>query len=63
MENKVEVYLQSLGVDVWKYVENGYNGPKTAPIDAADGRLYGCNVRARNALLCGLVDSEFTKVM
>ena len=60
---RMEVYLQSLGVDIWQSVENGYNAPKTAPVDIVDRRLYEYNARARNAILCGLEDSEFTKVV
>ena len=59
----MEAYLQSLGVDVWKFVENGYDVPKIAPVDVVDRSKYEYDARARNALLCGLVDSEFTKVM
>ena len=37
---RVEVYLQSIGVDVWKSIENGYNAPKTTPVDVDDRRQY-----------------------
>ena len=36
----MEVYLQSLGFDVWQLVENGYNAPKNGPFDATDRRQY-----------------------
>ena len=43
---RMEVYLQSLGVDVWKSIENGYDVPKTTPIEAAERRQkgYECNI-------------------
>ena len=50
-------------MDVWKLVENGYQVPKSTQIDAIDKRLYENNAMARNAILCVLVDYEFTKVM
>ena len=59
----MEVYQQSLGVDIWDSVENGYEVPKTTPMDAADKRQYKNTARARNAKLCDLTDYEFTKVI
>ena len=58
----MEVYLQSLGFNVWHSIENGYNIPKIASIEV-DKRKYECNSWDRNSILCGLVDSDFTKVM
>ena len=44
-------------------MENGYDVPKTTLIDALDKLWYENNARAMNALLCGLVHSELTKVI
>ena len=43
-------------------VQNVYNSPKTDLVDIDDIILYENNVRERNAILCGLVYSEFTKI-
>ena len=59
----MEVYLQSLGVDVWHSTQNGYQVPETRPMDATDRILYKNNARAMNAILCVQADSEFPKVM
>ena len=59
----MEMYLQSHGVDSWWSMENGYNVPKTVPIDATDRSKFENNARSRNTLLCGLEYSDFTKVM
>ena len=59
----MEVYLQYLGVYVWKSVENGYDVPKTTLVDAIERRKHEYNARERNAILCGLAYSEFTKFM
>ena len=59
----MEVHLQSLEVEVWQSIENGYNVPVTTPINPLERRHCECNARERNALLCGLADIGFTKVM
>ena len=60
---KMEVYLQSLGVDIWVLVENGYHGPKMSPNDPMVKRKYEHNVKTINALLCGMEYFVFIKVM
>ena len=59
----MEAYLQSLEVNVWQLVKNVYSVPKTTIVDIIIKILYENNARVRNAILCGLEDSEFTKVM
>ena len=59
----MEVYLQSLGFDIQQLVKNGYNTRKTSLVETIDKILYEYNEKARNAILCGLEDVEFTKVM
>ena len=59
----MEVYLQSLGVDIWDSVENGYEVPKTTSMDLVDRGQYKNNSRAKNEILSGLENFYFTKVM
>jgi len=35
----MEVYLQSLGLEMWLSVKDGYAGPSTPPTDTADKNL------------------------
>ena len=58
----MEEYLQSLGFDIQKSVQNVYNYPKTDIVDIDDIILYENNAREKDAILCGLAYSEFTKI-
>ena len=49
----MEVYLQCLGVDILKYVENDYKLPNILPIQALNKRKYECNARSRNTMWFG----------
>ncbi|XP_057833096.1 uncharacterized protein LOC131043884 [Cryptomeria japonica] len=60
---KMKAYLNTLGYDVWQSVVDGYTPPSTPLTDAAGKRKSENNAKAEHALLCSLVDSEFTKVM
>ena len=53
----------SLGVDVWSSVLVDYDVPDVPPIDVDGKKLYGNNVKAKNAILFGLSQSELVKVM
>ncbi|KAJ8634626.1 hypothetical protein MRB53_008893 [Persea americana] len=53
---------QNLLQDVWNIVKKGYKGSND-PTDAADKKLFENDSKARNALMCGLSDSELVKVM
>ena len=59
----MRVFLQALGIDVWQVVVNGYNVPSTPPIDNVGRKLYNGNSKAMNAILSGMVESVFVKVM
>ncbi|KAJ8622112.1 hypothetical protein MRB53_030641 [Persea americana] len=48
--------------DVWNIVKKGYKGSDD-PTDAADKKLFENDSKVRNALMCGLSDSELVKVM
>ena len=65
---QLEFYLQSLGMDVWKSVEDGYEflkatdeleendecaTSKTVSVDTENRRQYEWNVRAKNVILFG----------
>ena len=48
---RTKSYLQSLGVDVWAIVEEGYQYPASIPTDAAERKKYETNAKAVNVLL------------
>ncbi|KAJ8644509.1 hypothetical protein MRB53_006257 [Persea americana] len=58
----MQTYLSALGYDIWDCVRKGYKG-KEEPTDVAEKKLFENDSRARNALLCGLSNSELVKVM
>ena len=60
---RMKVFLQTQGVDIWQVVLNEYKVPTTIPIDATGKRLYESNSKAMYAILRGLAESEFVKVM
>lgn len=52
----------SLGADVWDVVETGYTQPVV--LASKDDKLeFSFNDKAMNAILNGLAESEFVKVM
>ena len=53
----------SLVCDVWLSVENGDTTPNTAPSDTAAKKLRNDNSRDVNAILGGLANPIFVKVM
>jgi len=59
----MHTYLSALGYDIWEAVENGYTTPFTPITDAADKKAYGNNSKAKNVIMCGLVDSDLLRVM
>ncbi|KAH9308310.1 hypothetical protein KI387_036221, partial [Taxus chinensis] len=60
---RMRTYLMALGFDIWQSVAVGYIIPSTPPIDQASKKAFENNAKAMNAILCGLLDSEFVKVM
>ena len=60
---RMRVYLQAQGVDIQKEVVNKYNVPATPPTNHATKNLYEDNSKAMNAILSGLVETVFIKVM
>jgi len=59
---RMRTYLMSLGADVWEVVEIGYTKPVV--FASKDDKLeFSFNAKAMNAILNGLAESEFVKVM
>jgi hypothetical protein len=60
---RMRSYLMALGCDVWLSVINGYTVPTTAPSDTTAKKLCNDNSRVVNAILGGLANNVFVKVM
>jgi hypothetical protein len=60
---RMKIYMMALGCDVWLYVVNGYMAPTTAPSNVVAKKLYNDNSRVVNAILGGLENPIFVKVM
>jgi hypothetical protein len=59
---RMRTYLMSLGADVWEVVETGYTKPNV--FLSKDEKLeFSFNAKAMNAILIGLAESKFVKVM
>ena len=59
---RMRTYLMSLGADVWEIVETRYTKP-TVFLSEDEKLEFTFNAKAMNAILSGLVESEFVKVM
>ena len=60
---RMKTYLSALGFGTWDAVKKGYTPPPLGPSDEAGRKAFECDAKARNALMCGLVDSELVKVI
>ena len=59
---RMRTYLMSLGADVWDVVDTGYVNPIV--LASKDDKLeFSFNIKAMNAILSGLAEAEFVKVM
>jgi hypothetical protein len=59
---RMRTYLMALGVDVWDVVETGYTNPVV--LASKDDKLeFSFNAKGMNAILNGLAEAEFVKVM
>jgi hypothetical protein len=59
---RMRTYLMALGADVWDVVETGYINPVV--LASKDDKLeFSFNVKGMNAILNGLAEAEFVKVM
>jgi hypothetical protein len=60
---RMRIYLMDLGCDVWLSMVNGYKEPPTTPSNDVATKLCTYNSRVLNAILGGLPNSIFVKVM
>jgi hypothetical protein len=60
---RMKVYVQAQGADVWKMIVNTYDIPTNPPADGRDVKLYEENLKEMNAILSGLTEIVFVKVM
>jgi hypothetical protein len=59
---RMRTYLMALGADVWDVVETGYTKPVV--LANKDDKLeFSFNAKGMNAILNGLVEAKFVKVM
>jgi hypothetical protein len=59
----MKTYVQEKGFEVWKSIVDGYKEPVIPPTNENGRKLSLNNLKAKNALLKGLVDSIYVKVM
>ena len=59
----METCLTAIGFDVWQSVLDGYTPPQNPPTDTTGKIMCENNAKAKHAILCNLVESEFGKVM
>ena len=62
---RMRVYLQAQGANVWRIIVNTYDIPGNPPTDAPspERKHYEDNSKAMNAILSGLTEIVFLKVM
>jgi hypothetical protein len=60
---RMKTYVQAHGFEVWKSVVDGYKEPTVPPTNENGRKLSLNNSKAKNALLNGLGDSVYGKVM
>jgi hypothetical protein len=59
---RMRTYLMALGADVWDVVETGYTKPVV--LTSKDDKLeFSFNAKGMNAILNGLAEAEFVKVI
>jgi hypothetical protein len=60
---RMKSYMLALGFDVWQSVVDGYTMPTTPPTDTAGNKICNNNSRVVTAILGGLKNSTYVKVM
>jgi hypothetical protein len=60
---RMKTYVQAQGFEVWKSIVDGYKEPVVPPTNENGRKLSLNNSKAKNAILNGLVDSVYVKVM
>jgi hypothetical protein len=59
---RMRTYIMALGADVWDVVKTGYVKPFV--LDNKDDKIeFNFNAKAMNAIMSGLAEVEFVKVM
>jgi hypothetical protein len=56
-------YILSIGLEVWKLVEKGYDVPKAMPIEAEDRKKFWEHEKSLNTLQVGLSKKILSKVI
>ena len=59
----MNAYLMSMGFEIWAIVTDGYKRPKTQPSTSEEIEECQNNATTMNAILAGLTETEFFKVM
>jgi hypothetical protein len=60
---RMKTYIQAHGFEIWQSVVDGYKEPAVPPTNERAIKLGQNNFKATNALLNGLYESVFTKVI
>jgi hypothetical protein len=59
----MKTYTQTEGFEIWKSIVDGYKEPTVLPTSEREIKLGQNNSKSTNALLNGLGESIYTKVM
>ena len=60
---RMKNYLMSIDLEVWALVEEGYDVPKTTPIEAEDRKKYWEHAKSLITLQAGVSKMVLTKVL
>jgi hypothetical protein len=60
---RIKGCIMSLCCDIWQFVVDGYTAPATPPIETTGNNLCNENAKATNAILGGLDNPIFVKVI
>jgi hypothetical protein len=60
---RMKTYIQAHGFEIWQSIVDGYKEPAVLPTSERSIKLGQNNSKATNALLNGLGESLYTKVM
>lgn len=60
---RMQTYLSALIYDICESVKSMYITSNTPPTDPTKKKLYENDTRAKNAIMCGLVENELVKIM
>ena len=60
---RMKSYLMSIGLEVLELAKEGYDVPKTTPIEAEDMNIYWEHAKALNALQAGVSKKVLAKAL